>query len=273
MAIVPTEELRNYFSEVSGSDLDILDIIHTTTEKAIKTYCKREFESTSYSLEEYSGRGHRTINLNNYPIIYLDRVAINTVDAIRIKNTNEGTSAGVSVNSTGLRLVYNDTADSSVTFATYTTVSDVIDAVNSLGSGWSAESMSSTYNSFKSSDILEMYGKSAIDSNYVYLRIPDEGIYDFDVDPENGQIIRHGGWPKGTRNVFVDYTAGYSAGDMPEDLKGAVKYLVHYFYERKESDSFGISSLKAGQITNEFERGSFPKEIKQILYQYRRFRV
>jgi len=254
----------------------IVSSILTSTEEFVSSWCRRTFESTSYTLERYSGRGYNIINLNNYPVTAVDRVAIGTRNAITVTNTNTGTSASATVTSTGLRLVLDGTADETVLWATYATIATVVAAVNALGSGWSASVTNTTYSSFKSSDLITQYGTSCINGRYVYLSIPNEAEYDIEVDLDNGQILYNAGFYKGFNNVFVDYTAGYSDSNMPEDLKLAVKIIVQYIYQQVKEGTFGVDLHNIGASGSTgarvvFEKGFIiPKEAERILSWYKR---
>ena len=264
-------------NEESGDPTAIIDVIREASEDYVSEYCNRTFEETAYSLERYSGLGNfngakkHIITLRNYPVVAVDRAVFNTLDAIRIQNTNQGTSASVSSTKTGLRLVYTGVADSSVTFTTYTTVTDVVEAINSLGNGWVAEVVSSSYAQFKSSDVLITNGLSAIDSNWVYLQIPDEGLDQFEVDTDRGHVFRYGGWPRGYRNIYIDYTAGYSTDDMPKGLKHAVKMMVQWLYQQiREDGSLGVDEYTIGDTKAILESARFPRQINMALDKYKR---
>lgn len=261
----------------AGDPTTVISNIHNAVEEYVKTYCKRTFESTAYTLERYSGNGHPIINLDKYPLTAVDRVAIGALDVLQIKNTNAYTSASVSVTSTGLRLVKDGTADETVLFATYATISAVATAVTAL-SGWTASVISTTYNSYKSSDLIDVSAKSAIDSTWVYLQIPDDAESDIQVDFDRGQIRNPGGFPSGFRNVFVDYTAGYAAADMPEDLKLAVKMLVQFLYGKRSDETFGVDFFNIGTsgttgVRSVFEKKPLPMQVRDILNRYRRMKL
>jgi len=281
MAIVPIQEMLIFLDELGAdaSDQAAISGILAATESFVSTYCRRVFESTSYTLERYNGRGFQIINLRQYPITAVDRVATGTRNIMTVTNTNTGTSASVSVTSTGLRLVLDGTADETVLFATYATIALVIAAVNALGDGWSATISSSDYSSFKSTDIIQQSASGCINNVAVYLSIPDTGEPEVNVDFERGQIMLTGGFYKGFRNVFVDYTAGYTAANMPEDLKLAVKIIVQFIWEKREQGLFGIDLYNLGAsgatgLRVVFEKGSImPKEAELILSNYRRFLI
>jgi hypothetical protein len=267
--IVKYSEIRKYFSDIDDSDEDILGMIHQSVESFVKTYCRRDFDSTSYSKERYNGNGQNYLFLDNFPVTALDRIAVGILDVIKIKNTNSTSTASVSVKSTGLRLVKDGTADETVLFATYTTLSDVVTAINAI-SGWSAELLNSSYGAYKSTELVVVYGLNAIDNNWIYLSIPDEAEDEVKLNPETGEVLIRNVFTKGFQNVFVDYTAGYTFSNMPEDLKLAVKMLVHYLWERKEEDSFGAKSFDVDRISTEFEKLDIPKEVRMILSKYKR---
>lgn len=266
--LVELSDVIKFLDADEEVETKIISAIQNGAEKAIKNYCNRDLESTVYS-EYYDGDGEQYLQLDNYPITALTRVAKGRRSAIRVKNTSTYTSATVGVDSTGgLILTKDDTSDSTVTFAAYTTISAMVTAINALGSGWSAVIESSDYTSFKSTELVEMYGKSAIDSNWVYLDMPDQAIDDFEVKTATGELYRLGGWESGNNNIFVKYTAGFAT--IPDDLQLAVKILTKYFYTKRNEESFGVKEYWAGDMRVMAEDGDFPKEIFALLGQYKR---
>ena len=120
-----------------------------------------------------------------------------------------------------------------------------------------------------------MYGLNCIDSYWAYLTKPYIPLFQFDADLERGQIYAIGGWPCGYRNIYVDYTAGYTSSNMPKDLQLAVKILVKYLYEKINESTFGIDQYRVGigSTLSFFEKGDIPKEAANILFGYKRHRV
>lgn len=247
----------------------IVSTIQNSAERAIKNYCHRDFGSTNYS-EYYDGNGGEYLQLDNYPITALTRVAMGRRSAIRVQNTSDNTSASVSVDSTGGLIFEKDgvTNSTGVTFAANETMGAVVTAINALGSGWSATIESSDFNDFKSRELVEMYGKNAIDSNWVYLDMPNEAIDDFEVFPARGELFRLNGWTVGNRNIFVKYTAGLTT--IPDDLQLAVKIITKYFYQKRNEESYGVKDYAIGDIRIAAEAGDFPKEVFALLSQYKR---
>lgn len=247
----------------TGDPTAIVQTILDGCDKWVKSYCGRDFESASYT-EHKSGTGGQILNLDQWPITAVTRIAVGKRTVIRVKNTATNTTASVSVNSTGVVLEKDGVTDSTVTFATYTTMTTIVAAINAL-SGWVAELAISTYGSFKSTELVETYGRNAIDSTWVDLYMPEDAETDFEVYAERGQLYRAGGWPKGYRNIHSYYTAGYSSTTMPDDLKLAVMMLVKYFWDRRDQDTAGISRFSMAEVSAAFEDGPMPKEIAQIL--------
>ena len=267
--IVEEKDLVKFCDADEEEESKILSEIQKGVEKWVKNYCHKDFESTTYS-EYYNGEGNPYLQLDHYPITDLTRVATGRRTAIRVLNTSTATSATVSVNSTGLVFNKDNTPVSTITFAAYTTMSAVVAAINLLGNGWSATIESSDYSSFISSELIEMYGKSAIDNNYVYLDMPDEATDDFEVYTQRGELYKYGGWTEGHRNIFVKYTAGYSATTMPEDLKLAIKIICKSTYQRRNEESYGVQDYSAGDVRVAMESGNIPKEAIDILNRHRR---
>ncbi len=256
----------------AGDPSTILETIRDSVEDWMESYCHQTFESASYA-KYYDGNGGQYLQLSDYPITALTRVASGRRSAIRVKNTADYTTASISVTTTGLVFTKDGTSDSTITFASNTTMSAVVDAINVLGSGWSAVIESNEYSSFKSSELVEMFGKSAIDDTWVYLDIPDQAIDDFEVSPARGEIYRGMGWPDGNRNIFVEYTVGYSSATMPKDLQLAIMIIVKAMYGRRTEELFGIGEYTAGgrgEISAIFEVGDMPKEALAILSKYKR---
>ncbi|MFA7287307.1 MAG: hypothetical protein WC055_00360 [Melioribacteraceae bacterium] len=256
----------------AGDPSQIVSSIKDSTETLVSEYCNRIFEETSYTCERYDGNNKGILTLKNFPVTAVDKVSIGTLDVIQISNSNQTSTASVSATTTGLRLVLDGTADTSITYAANATMTAVVNAVNALGNGWAARLNSSIYGNFKSTEIIPRYGLNAIDTNWVDLSMVDDPLDDIDVYLERGQILKYGGWPKGTRNIYIDYTAGFTSDNMPNDLKLAVKILVKFFYNKMDDDSYGVEEYRAHNLWASFNKEeTIPKEAKMILMRYKRF--
>ena len=271
MSIVSDNEIFDYIGvDDSAEETPIITTIRDGVEAWVESFCHRTFESTSYSKERHNGSGNRYLLLKQSPITVISRLAIGTVDVISVKNTSTYTSATVSISSTGLTYMKDGTVNT-LLFATYATMTALVAAINALGAGWSASLLSSIYANYKSTELIETYGQSCIDSNTVYLQMPDDAEGEFIINPETGEIyLPVGYFTPGFKNVFVDYTAGYTVANMPDDLKMAIKILTKFFYQKRDEDSFGVSDYRTYDIYFLFESGVMPKEVLSILRRYRK---
>jgi len=249
-----------------------LDIRNAVEEWIQKVYCRRTFESASYK-ERYDGSGTQYLMLKNIPITALSRISIGTVDVMEVKNSSQYTSASISVGSSGITLYKDDVEDTSIIFATYQTMTAVATAINALGNGWSASVVNSVYNNYKSSELIEVMGLNCLWSESAYLQVPDVPERDFSLDPLSGGLCFDFRVPKGTRNVFVRYVAGYSSSTMPDDLKLAVKILSKQIFQKQSEESFGVSSYTIGDYSVTFEDSTkfeIPAQVLSILGGHRR---
>ena len=266
--LVDVEKVIDFCGVDGDEDSAIVTDIHKSVEKWIDNYCNKTLLTTPHA-EYYDGNGNQFLQLDHYPITGLTRIAIGRRTAIRVQNTDDCASATISVTSTGIILTKNGTPNPTVLFETYTTMSTVVSAINLVGIGWTAVINNSDYNSFKSSELVQMFGRSAIKDNWVYLDIPEEALDDFEVYPNRGEIYRRSGWDEGHNNIYVEYVAGYAT--TPADLELAVEMFVKYIYQKRDEDTFGIKAYSLGDISTTFENGGdVPNEIKLILSKYRR---
>lgn len=262
--------------EATGDPSSLILALRDSAEALIQSYCKKTFESTSYTLEKYDGTGTQNLFLKNYPVTALTRLALGTTEAIKVCNTTTHSEISVSVSSTGIILSRDGSTDATLLFADYATMATMAAAISAAGNGWSAEVISSLYNSFKSAYLLPRYGASVMDSNWVYLYMPYENAEDdFELYPSQGRIYLPGGFPKGNNNVFVSYTAGYTSATMPEDLKTAVKVTAKYLHEKWQSGAWNLTKYQTGDIMEQFGGSAkdIPQEVEPILFRYRKMGV
>lgn len=252
--------------DAAGDPTAVLDDLRAAAESYIKKECRREFESTAYSLYRQNGNGRQTLYVMEYPITAFYRLSIGERGAIYVYNTSTYTTASVSVTSTGIVLVKNGTADATVLFATYTTITLVVAAINAIGSGWVATVADSTLASHAATELLEVFGQNCIDSKTVTLYIPDDAVSDFILDPDRGMLHREAGFPAGTQNIIMDYTAGFTT--MPDDIKSACLILTKTLYQRWREESFGAESYSIDGMA--VRQNDLPDFVKTVIGRYRR---
>ena len=254
-------------SDTECSDpTDIISTLRAQVDALVKTYCRRDFESTSYS-EIYDGDGSHILWLDHFPITAITRLSIGTQDVMSINNSADYNYATISSDGTNLTYSLNG-SDGTLAYATYTTIETLAAAINALGSGWSA-TVNTTYNDYASTEIVNTYGQSCLDEQSAYLSIRNEHETEFKINANTGKVINNNHFTAGSQNVYVSYTAGYST--LPEDLKMAVLVLVKYFYSKWKEDSFGLSGYKLDDISK-YDFQDIPTESRLILGSYKAFK-
>jgi len=262
---------------VSGEPQDTISIIHAGVEEAIKQYCHRTFDSTTYLHETHDGNDSMSIFLNQYPIISITQVAIGEMAGIKVKNTaTDVTRATVTVapdDTTMTLTVAGGTSASTDTIdlsdSSYDTLNEVVTQINTLSDGWSAKIYDSNYGSLLSSELLPVMAHSVgsrggTEAGWSYLNIPSS-VISVRFTAESAGIHYDVGFPSGFQNVIVTYTAGYAT--MPGDLILAVYMWVKAVYSGLEDESFGIKSWRTGDISVTYAAAisQMPDESKTIL--------
>lgn len=258
----------------SVDDTDLVSSIHAACEAWVEQYCNKRLTSTSYILERYDGTGTQKLFLNNYPVTALSGVYTNTQSAINVINSQTGTvSATISNDGTNVTLYRNGSSVTSLALATYTTLSTLATAISAV-TGWTANVVTTDYNDYPSNFLMTGYGYNA-KSTYATLEIPDDSD-DYELDPNTGIITSWHSWSRGTRNVMVSYTAGYTSATCPDDLALAIKILTQHIWQKRNDQSFGVQSYTTGNVGSVFEMDMSGKmsirvqEVKAILDKYKR---
>jgi hypothetical protein len=227
----------NQSSFTSAEDTTIAALV-TAVSKAVRRYCRREFDSQSFD-ELYSGTGDSRLLLRQYPLLSVSRVATRPATVLTVTNDSASNQrATVSVTDTGLSLTRVasgvSSTDTSVTWAANPTLEDVKDAVDALGNGWSAAIPDSTYALWLSDDLRSLQGAlNAKDCN-APLCIHVEDVARFSIDPDRGWLFREDPWAEGCDNYRVVYTAGYAT--VPEDVQEAcAQWVAALFWATKDN--------------------------------------
>lgn len=216
--------LNPTLSEVTDAELAA---IITAASVAIEKVCQRTFASASYS-ERYDGLGNGELWLRNFPVSAVARIAVDRQFALSIQQTDTATNqrASVKTSSTGLTLVRTasgvTTTDATVTWAANATLTAVAAAVNLLGAGWSA-TVQGSFGLWPSVDLFYTQGSLNCLGADAQLELFTGDLSAWELtDPLSGWL--RGDFPRGKRNVLVDYTAGFAA--VPEPIQMATALFV-----------------------------------------------
>jgi len=99
-------------------------------------------------------------------------------------------------------------------------------------------------------------------------------LTDFWRDDDSGQLemkpnaVHDTVWRKGSHNYKVVYMAGYSADDMPQDLKLAALTWVGIIWKRVEQNLLNVQSISFGGQTMSYRFEKIPAEVEQMLSRY-----
>ncbi|MCK5617727.1 hypothetical protein KAR91_88500 [Candidatus Pacearchaeota archaeon] len=273
------------FLEASADDsFGNIARVQAGVEEYFKSFTGREWETGTFKEETaYNHRDHRhSVFVNNPPITKITKVAVGTETALTITNTNTSTSAIVNVSNLGVTLTYNGTDTvGDFTFATNTTISSLATAINGAGSGWSA-TVTSGFESYLSTELVPRFGAEAIDSTDVEIKLPSQGLSNFEVNADTGEIYNLSGNSNGFRSIssgvlgskiYVHYAGGYSTSTMPNDVKHAVMTMVSYIYKKLISGKFGIEQCSVAGISATFTKDGFPKDVMDTMNRHRKVRL
>lgn len=287
--IIPKQEVLELIGESDSFDLDLF---HRSAEQEIKNYCGWELESATYTNQLVDGTGSDWLWPGPKNITALIRAATDKIAAINFKHSTAASNAYGTVTYTnrvavslGLE-VADGTAISSTTelFSTYSTMTLLTAQINARsGSGWSAELNDSDYGIFASTNLLESDNINAgtwdgTDPGWSELQMPGKPVSGITIERIGGGLQRSAGWPSGTRNITLTYTAGWTTANMPPDLKQAVIQLMQFFYTRHQQQTTGIKSFSLGHLRIEYalandqeSTSSIPIEALDVLDQ--RYRI
>lgn len=240
---------------------------------AIERYCNRSFASAAYD-EYYDGDGGDTLMLEHFPVTEVTRVSATPETVLRITNTDTATNsrADVRVTDTGLvltRVASGSSTSNTLLFATYPTIVSLAAAVDSLGGGWDATA-GTGWGPWASADLIACGGRPCLDEE-AGCELMSEEVACSLVEGESGRV-RLASFPgTGSRNIRVEYTAGFAT--VPDDVQLACATMVGNAYHALERDG-GLRSERLGDYSFTAESDAiFTAQAKRLLAPYRDYQV
>ena len=265
MALVSDADILKFLELAADDSFTTVAAIKSGVESAVKAYCRRNLESTSYK-DVYVDKNNYIV-LKDFPVTAVTKVQKGETSPLYISNSNQFTSAVVSVTETKVVLIYNGvTYAGDLTFATNTTLGALVTAINAAGSGWKAVTQTSDFNSILSTELLPLFGQSALYNRNVQVWIPSQDFPYLDVDYVNGILRSEQSIAGEFEKVYVNYTAGYVT--IPADLQYAVKLWVKDIYTRHQESAVGLLSYSITGVRKDYEQ--IPYSAKLILDNYKR---
>lgn len=243
MALTTVAKVKDYIGIASADDDALLSVLVDRATDLIQTYCDRKFESATYASERYNGRGFSRLYLKQWPLTAVARVAVGEQSALEVTSSDGSAySATVEVSDTAvLTALHGGTNDGTNTdlIASYTSLSAMATQI-ATHTSWTA-SVVSGYDNWESTELIR-HGARETNDTSLFLEVPNDRMTDFDVDYDDGVIYRSGGFARGERNVYVNYTAGYTT--IPDDLDHTAIEVVADLFKMRSLNT----SLKSERI-------------------------
>ena len=209
-------------------------------QNALEGHCRRLFAVREYK-EFYDGLGDPYLLLRQRPLAGVTRTTMNRVPGLYVSfSTANTSSATANVSEDGQTLVLlrrtsalwtTNTID--LTLAPNDTLAELAAVITALA-GWTASVASPTYAAYPSTDLWPVAASPCLNATLTLeLAGPPEDGYG--VDWEASELRRPGYWPRGYRNVLVEYTAGYAT--IPYDLAQVCIEVAARIYGLGQHDS------------------------------------
>lgn len=250
-AIVSLADVKRYL-DISGTDDDrLLDALALQASVWIRKEIGCDIVRAAYSLEPHDGDGGRFLFLDNWPIDSVERVSVGKDDAITVSYSGGGSHAMVAVTDTKVRLraaVSGSWSNTDFVKSDHATVDSMATAISGE-SGFSA-SVVSSFSGWPSGDLLPAPAKDVSGANeQADLEVPDDCETDYEIwDADWGVLYSPIGWTRGRRNVFADYTGGWTRADIPEPIQSACLELASLLYNVSRKDP-SLRSEKIGDYS------------------------
>jgi len=231
--------------ETNNDSDDILKRLVNRASDAIETYCGRHFKERTYLLERYTGDGTAELLLNQWPVATVERVAVGTLSALKITNSDSAAySAVAQATTTLIKLeIHGGTNDGTQErlFTASTSMSAMATQISTYTS-WTGATVSGDFDNHDTTELIPTGARETLNTS-IDLLVPDKRLTDYDVNLDAGTIHRAFGWSQAWDNIFVNYTAGYLV--IPDDLEQvAIEVTAEFFHKRKTQS--GLKSEKIG---------------------------
>ena len=250
-ALTTVQAFRDYtgLNIVAVPDPQVENLLNAA-QNALEGHCRRLFAVREYK-EFYDGLGDAYLLLHQRPLVEVYRATMSRVIGLSVSfaaaNAHHATVT-VSENGQAVTLssrisaVWTRTAfDTTVATGTHETLTKLAAGI-ALVAGWTASVVSATYASYPSSDLWPLQAAPCLSATLTLeLAGPPEDGYS--IDFAASELRRADYWPRGYRNVLVEYMAGYApiatAGftTMPYDLAQVCIEVAARIYGLGQHDS------------------------------------
>ena len=282
-SITSLQALKRYLRLTTSDDDRLLTELLDAATNRIEEFCQRTFVSANYK-QFVSGSGSGTLSLPNFPITSIRRLAWNRENALTVDaTTSTDLRATVEVQDNGIVLKRWDSVGTQIqatlTFSNYLTTSLMATQITAT-TGWTATADSTVL----CDELMRQGGQDALSASaqMYYLKATDA---DYRVDEDTGRVDlisaqSESQWypfdpnttsfPRGSHNIFVDYTAGYAQDSVPMALQEISWELVSSAYHGGKHDPTVASESLDGYSYSTRNAMELRDDQMRLMYQYRR---
>ncbi len=260
-ALTTLDRVKDFLGITVTTYDEILNRLINEATASIETYCSRKFKARAYMMERYKGSNLYTLQIRNYPVISVERIATSISSAMSVSASSTGAysatveitrSEGALPANTQLKLVIRGTNASSntVSFDTYTNLTTLVAQINTL-TGWSA-TINSGFETYDSTELIQHGARECLNFALA-LTVPNDRLSNYEVDYENGEIYYGAGFCRGQLDVYIDYNGGYTT--IPADLEQIAIEIVSDVYGSRTVNN-ALKSEKIGDYSYTLNSGS-----------------
>ena len=282
-SITSLQAVKRYLRLTTSDDDRLLTELLDAATDRIEAFCQRTFVSADYK-QFISGSGTGTLSLPNFPVTAIRRMAWSRENAISVSSaTSSDLRATVEVQDDKIVLKRWDSSGSatetSLAFSDYATTSAMATQITAT-SGFSATADATVL----TDELMRQGGQDALanSAQLYYLKSTES---DYRVDEDTGRIDllsaqfesqwypfdpNSVSFPRGSPNIFVDYTAGYAQASVPMALQEICFELVASAYFGGKHDPTVASESLDGYSYSTRNAMELRDDQMRRMYAYRR---
>ena len=281
-SITSLQALKRYLRLTTSDDDRLLTELLDAATNRIEGFCQRVFIDKNYK-QFVSGSGNGTLSLPNFPVTAIRRIGWERKNAMTVTNSSAtDLRASVEVQDNGIVLKRWDSVgaetQTTITFADYLTTSLMATQISTIAN-WTATADETVL----CDELMRQGGQDATSSAQLYYLNSTDA--DYRVDEDSGRINllsaqSESQWfpfdpnamsfPRGSSNIFVDYSAGYTQATVPVALQEIAWELVSSAYHGGKHDPTVASESLDGYSYSTRNAMELRDDQMRRMYQYRR---
>jgi len=257
-AITDLESVKRYIGVTGTADDRLIDSLTLSACIMVQNFLNTKVVRQTHTKERHNGRGYTTLMLRHYPVVEVERVAVDVDDVMTVEyGSTDASHARVWVTGNAVKLrkiVSGVTTNNTFAFSDYATIDLLATGIDAV-SNWDAV-VGDSFTGYPTSELLSMPAWTAKDKKAT-LSMPDETDIDVQIQHEEWGIIYNPyGFSKGHANIIVDYVAGWNP--IPAPIESAVWELCKTMWSASQRD-FSMKREKIGDY--EYELAADPGNV------------